>query len=202
MANSIFLGPQYTGTAADTPRAVEEKLNADFSTFFALNPALASAKQTLRLTYSSEYGQPDTIAVTQAKLNGMISALNTQANLSLTPVVLDVTRPAYGGITTDVANQLTNQLAAFAAVSPLAALGLSTTAVTRSVAFTANVTAATATSTLTASGLPAGLAINSGARTITGTTTVSAGSYPIVVTETLTGKWGSPKANNFTLVVT
>lgn len=201
MANSIFLGPQYTGTSADTPRAVEEKLNADFSTFFALNPALASAKQTLRISYSSEYGQPDTVAVTQAKLNSMISVLNTQAGLSLAPVVLDATRPAYGGITTDVANTLTTQLAALGSITSLASLGLSTTAVTRTVAFTANITAATATSTLTASGLPTGLTINSGARTITGTTSVAAGSYPIVVTETITGKWGSPKANTFTLVV-
>lgn len=202
MPNSIFVGPHYSGTSADTPRMVEEKLNADFAALFALNPALAGQRQTLRITFSSEYGQPDPVIVTQTKINNMISVLNTQANLSLQPIQLDLLRPIHGGVTASVANQLTQTLAALGAVPSLATLGLSTLAVTRSVAFTANVTGATATSTLTASGLPSGLAINSGPRTITGTTVVSAGSYPIVVTETLTGTWGSPKASNFTLVVT
>jgi hypothetical protein len=201
MAQSIFLGPQYSGTAADTPRAIEEKLNSDFRALFAANPALAGQREQLRITVSSDNGERDSVPELEAKINRMIKALNAQGGLSLQPVQLDRTRREYGGITPQVANQLTNALAALGNVASLTALGLSTTAVTAGQAFTANITGATATSTLQASGLPTGLTLNSGARTITGTTNVAAGSYPITLTETLAGKWGSPRSTNFTLVV-
>jgi hypothetical protein len=53
---------------------------------------------------------------------------------------------------------------------------------------------ARAGSTLTASGLPSGLTLNSAARTITGTV-LSSGTINFTLTETLAGAAGSPKAN-------
>ncbi len=201
MANSIFLGPQYSGTNADTLRQIEEKLNSDFSTFFAANPAIASQRQVLKMTYSSSDGQPDPIAVTQSKINANLALLNAASGLSIAPVALNTTREQTAGLGRADAAQLTTALAAYGAITALAALGLSTTAVTRTVAFTANVTGATVGSTLGATGLPTGLTLNGPIRTLTGTTSVTAGSYPIVITETLAGYWGSPRTNNFTLVV-
>lgn len=201
MAQSIFLGPHNSGTVADNLRTIEEKLNAEFAAAFAKNPALAGSRQVLRLHHGSEAGAVDSVAVTQSKINQMLRVLSQQAGLSIEPVTLDARRADTAGITPDIANKLSVALYHLGSVASLGTLGLSPTAVTRSVAYTGTISGATAGSTLGATGLPTGLVINSGARTITGTTTVSAGSYPIVVTETLAGRWGSPKASNFTLTV-
>lgn len=65
---------------------------------------------------------------------------------------------------------------------------------------TIDIVGATAGSALTASGLPAGLTLNSAARTITGSVALP-GSYAVKVTETLAGRANSPRTVMQTIVV-
>lgn len=201
MPQSIFLGPSSYGPEQDSPRAVEEKLNSNFAELYALNPSL-TGRQTIRITFSADNGTPDSARITQTKINSMLSELSAVAGLSAPEIILSSRNPSNAGITSRVASELSSFFSQLAATPVLGTLALSSTAVTRGAAFTTNITGATSGSTLTATGLPAGLTINSGARTITGTTNDSAGSKSIVITETKAGTFGSPKAAGFTLVLT
>ncbi|MET0462384.1 MAG: putative Ig domain-containing protein [Chitinophagaceae bacterium] len=69
--------------------------------------------------------------------------------------------------------------------------------------YSANITGATTGSTLTlkaGSPLPAGVTLNSAARTISGTPTES-GTFPYTLIETLAGATGSPKESANTIIV-
>jgi hypothetical protein len=82
----------------------------------------------------------------------------------------------------------------------LAVLSISNTNAQVGQAFSALITGAANGSTLTATGLPAGLTLNSAARTISGTPT-TAGSPAFTLIETLSGATGSPKSNSVQLTI-
>lgn len=88
---------------------------------------------------------------------------------------------------------------AAAPIQNLNALSLSPSTATQGQAATININGATAGSTITGS-VPAGMTLNSAARTITGTPTGS-GSLNFTLTETLAGYANSPRVNTLTLTV-
>lgn len=73
MAQSIFLGPQYT--AQDSLRAIQEKLNANFAELFAASPYPAAAREEIKLTLSSSDGTVDGPRETQRKINANLRAI-------------------------------------------------------------------------------------------------------------------------------
>lgn len=89
--------------------------------------------------------------------------------------------------------------AAPVAAPTLSTLSLGSTSGQVGTAFNAVITGATSGSMLTASNLPAGLTLNSSARTITGTPTATASSFTLI--ETLGGATGSPKSNTIALTI-
>lgn len=82
----------------------------------------------------------------------------------------------------------------------LSALTLSSSSATLGAATTINILGATTGSTLTADTLPAGMTLNSAARTITGTPTTLA-TTAIALTETLADSSNSPRVSNVSLEV-
>lgn len=137
-----------------------------------------------------------TFAITSQTPSGKlnISTANLRTNAALdyeTNPTLSVTITASKSGQTDIVQVFTITVTNVLEAANLAALGFSGT-LTQGASSTVNITSATSGSTLTASGLPAGMSINSGARTITGTpTTLGTGSATI--TETLADSANSPR---------
>ncbi|MDP9056399.1 MAG: hypothetical protein M3N34_03575 [Pseudomonadota bacterium] len=89
----------------------------------------------------------------------------------------------------------------FAAPQVLGALSLSTAGLTRGVAASGMILGASSGSTITATGVPAGLTINA----VPGWAydgSGLAGSYAIVLTETLSGSANSPHTSGITVTIT
>lgn len=177
------------------------------------NPAINLGSLGLSVATATA-GTPYSGSITGATSASTLSVTNLPAGLTLnssartiggTPttagtVNFTVVETLAGATNSPKINGVTLTIAAAPVTAPtLAALSLSNTTGQVGTAFNASINGATSGSTLSSGNLPAGLTLNSSARTITGTPTATASSFTLI--ETLAGATGSPKSNTITLTI-
>ncbi len=170
------------------PLALQEQLNADFTTFVAAHKGLAADYAPLGFVPVGASSSADTVPTVETKVNAVIKALNAATGKRMAYVHLDSQQPQWGGFTPESAAALRAALVRVSRADgdgELGELGLKETQVSRNIPFRAKVAGATAVSSLAAQGLPTGLVLSSAQRVVEGSATGQAGVYPVVITETL-----------------